>query len=99
MENLLTRRRLLLTTGVGRLGMSVSAAGKANEPTGTVTIDETQLAFIFSGQVGGGQLFFRGRSYDFQIGGVGVGGYGVSNLRAVGDVYGLRRVDDFPGTY
>jgi hypothetical protein len=99
MELLMTRRRLLLTTGVALLGTAVPTIGEANEPSGTVTIDETQLAFIFSGQIGGGQLYYRGQSYDFKIGGLGVGGYGISNLRAVGEVYGLRRVADFPGGY
>jgi hypothetical protein len=99
MQHFMTRRRLLLATGAGLLGAAVPFAGRANEPSGTVTIDETQLAFIFSGQIGGGQLDYRGRRYDFKIGGVGIGGYGISDLRAVGEVYGLRHVDDFPGTY
>jgi hypothetical protein len=99
MESFMTRRRLLLTTGVALLGTAVPVAVRANEPSGSVTIDETQLAFIFSGQIGGGQLDYRGQSYDFKIGGLGIGGYGISNLRAVGEVYGLKRVDDFPGAY
>ena len=99
MELSMTRRRLLLTTGVALLGTAVPIAGEAKEPSGTVTIDETQLAFIFSGQIGGGQLDFRGQSYDFKVGGLGIGGYGISNLRAVGEVYDLRHVADFPGAY
>ena len=99
MELFMTRRRLLLTTGVALLGSAVPLAGWAKEPSGTVTIDETQLAFIFSGQIGGGQLQFRGAEYDFKIGGLGIGGYGISSLRAVGEVYDLRHVADFPGGY
>jgi hypothetical protein len=99
MEPFMTRRRLLLTTGVALLGSAVPLASEAKEPSGSVTIDETQLAFIFSGQIGGGELDFRGRSYDFKIGGLGIGGYGISNLRAVGEVYDLKRVADFPGVY
>ena len=95
----MTRRRLLLTTGVALLGSAVPLTVEAKEPSGSVTIDETQLAFIFSGQIGGGELDFRGRSYDFKIGGLGIGGYGISNLRAVGEVYDLKRVADFPGGY
>ncbi len=99
MEISMTRRRLLLTTGVALLGAAAPVASKANEPSGTVTIDETQLAFIFSGEIGGGQLDFRGQSYDFKIGGLGIGGYGISSMRAVGEVYDLKRVADFPGVY
>jgi len=99
MEPSMTRRRLLLTTGVALLGSAVPLTGEAKEPSGTVTIDETQLAFIFSGQIGGGELDFRGQSYDFKIGGLGIGGYGISNLRAVGEVYDLKRIAEFPGAY
>lgn len=99
MELSMTRRRLLLTTGVALLGTALPLAGQAKEPSGTVTIDETQLAFIFSGQIGGGQLDFRGQSYDFKIGGLGIGGVGISDIRAVGEVYDLRHLADFPGLY
>ena len=99
MKPFMTRRCFLLTTGVALLGTTVPLASQAKEPSGTVTIDETQLAFIFSGQIGGGELDFRGRSYDFKIGGLGIGGYGISNLRAVGEVYDLRHVADFPGVF
>jgi hypothetical protein len=99
MDLSITRRRVLLTTGVALLGTAVPVAGDAKEPSGTVTIDETQLSFIFSGQIGGGQLDFRGRSYDFKIGGLGVGGVGISDIRAVGEVYDLRHLADFPGVY
>ena len=99
MDPSMTRRHLLLTTGAALLGTAVPIASEAKEPSATVTIDETQLAFIFSGQIGGGELDFRGRSYDFKIGGLGTGGYGISSLRAVGEVYDLKRVADFPGAY
>lgn len=99
MERYMTRRRLLLTAGGALIGATVPVAGQAKEASGTVSIDETQLSFIVSGQIGGGQLEFRGRSYDFKIGGLGIGGVGVSDIRAVGEVYDLRRVADFPGLY
>lgn len=99
MADMIARRPMLLTAGAALLSMVRPGLSKAKEPSGSLTIDETQLAFIFSGQIGGGQLYYRGRSYDFKIGGLGVGGVGVSELRAVGDVYDLRSIDDFPGVY
>ena len=33
------------------------------------------------------------------MGGLGVGGIGISSIEARGDVYGLRRLSDFPGAY
>jgi hypothetical protein len=67
--------------------------------SGTVEINSTQLAFIISGRGGGGVLEFNGQEYYFDIKGLGVGGFGVSTLNAVGAVYNLEKVDDFNGVY
>ena len=48
------------------------------KPSGSVNIHQVQVAFIGSGAVGGGTLYFRGRSYPFKLGGLGIGGIGVS---------------------
>ena len=50
------------------------------------------MAFIGSAAVGGGKLYFRGRSYPFTINGHGVGGIGgigASRLEASRQVYQL----------
>lgn len=67
--------------------------------SGTVTIDQVQVAFIFSGNVGGGKLHYKGKTYPFSIGGLGVGGFGVSSIDATGEVYNLKRLSDFAGAY
>ena len=67
--------------------------------TGTVRIEQLQVAFIGSGAIGGGTLKFDGRSYGITVGGLGIGGIGASRLRATGRVYGLREVNDFAGAY
>ena len=66
------------------------------KPSGSVNIHQVQVAFIGSGAVGGGTLYFRGRSYPFKLGGLGIG---VSTLDATGTVYNLRRLQDFEGVY
>lgn len=68
-------------------------------PTGTVSIRQLQVAFIASGEVGGGTLSFQGRSYGITVGGLGVGGIGASTVNARGTVYGLNRRADFTGAY
>lgn len=68
-------------------------------PTGTVSIRQLQVAFIASGEVGGGTLTYGGRRYGITIGGLGVGGIGASTINATGTVYGLRRRSDFTGAY
>jgi hypothetical protein len=69
------------------------------KPSGSVNIHQVQVAFIGSGAVGGGTLHYRGRSYSFKLGGLGIGGIGVSTLDATGSVYNLRRLQDFEGVY
>ena len=81
------------------LSASVVAQEAPPKPSGTVTISQVQVAFIGSGSGGGGTLHFHGRNYPFKLGGLGIGGIGVSRLDATGTVYELRRVEDFEGVY
>jgi len=74
-------------------------AVKGKTPDATVDMQEVQAAYIGSGGAGNGVLSFRGRNYPFQVGGVGVGGIGLSTVDATGEVYNLRELAQFPGTY
>ncbi|HEY4167567.1 MAG TPA: hypothetical protein VGM96_12360, partial [Reyranella sp.] len=65
--------------------------------TGTVDIEQVQVAFIGSGNLGGGTLQFQGKSYRFTVGGLGIGGFGVSKMQATGDVYNMKELRQFPG--
>jgi hypothetical protein len=79
-------------------GSRPSAAEDA-KPSGTVEIEQYQVAFIGSGNLGGGTLHFGDRAYDFTIGGLGIGGFGVSKINAKGEVYNLTDPANFPGAY
>ena len=67
--------------------------------SGTVDIEQTQIAFIGSGNLGGGKLYFGGKTYSFTIGGLGIGGFGISRMTAVGTVFNLTDVSQFAGAY
>jgi hypothetical protein len=77
----------------------VSAESTKLVQSGTIEIDQTQIAFILSGNVGGGTLKFNGKTYPFSIGGLGVGGIGVTQVDASGEVYNLKSLNDFDGAY
>lgn len=84
--------------------MFAAAAAFAGAPpdkpqSGTLTVDQVQVAFIGSANVGGGTLEYKGKSHDFRIGGLGIGGIGISRIDATGEVYGLNKLEDFAGTY
>jgi hypothetical protein len=97
-----SRRRLLavaLTTLCGWLPIAAFAQSAPASPSGSVRISQVQVAFIGSAVAGGGTLYFHGRSYPFKLGGLGIGGIGVSRIEAVGSVYNLHRLQDFNGVY
>jgi hypothetical protein len=81
-------------------GLLVAAAPvAAQSPSGTVEISQVQVAFLVSGNIGGGTLTFEGKRHDFEIGGLGIGGIGASRIEARGEVYNLERLSDFEGPY
>lgn len=81
-------------------GFAGTAAAEALKPSGTVKIDQTQVGFIIGGNFGGGTLTFDGKSYGFQLGGLSLGAnFGASQLAASGEVYNLKKLEDFEGNY
>lgn len=68
-------------------------------PDGTIDMQEVQVAYLASGGGGDGTLFYRGGTYPFTIGGLGVGGIGASTISASGEVYKLNLLAQFPGAY
>lgn len=98
---------ILRTCGVvALLGAASVLAQKATAqeapteaPSGSLKIEQVQIAFIGSGAVGGGTLEFKGKTHKFSVKGLGVGGFGASRLSATGEVYGLKKLEDFAGPY
>ncbi|WP_162917488.1 hypothetical protein [Dongia deserti] len=95
-----TRRRFTAAT-LACLGLAFAWPAAAANPvqSGTVTIEQVQIAFIGSGNLGGGTLVAGGSKYGFTVGGLGVGGFGVSKMEATGTVYNLHNLADFSGAY
>jgi LysM repeat protein len=75
------------------------ASSQEKVPSGTINIDETQLGFIIGGDIGKGTLHYQGVDYSFKTGGIKVGGVGIAKISAVGEVYDLFDLSQFPGTY
>lgn len=89
-----------LCIGTALLAGGVASAQNTVVPSGTVTINETQFGFIVGGSVGGGELTYQGKTHKFKIGGVSLGAnIGVSKISATGEVYELKDLSKFPGTY
>ncbi len=89
---------LMVTMGLVLAATTVLAGAPKDKPfSGTLTVEQYQVAWILSGNLGGGKLDYKGKAYAFTIGGLGVGGFGMSKIEATGEVYGLKRVEDFVG--
>jgi hypothetical protein len=97
-RQLLVAAALLVLAGCSNGSVGPGAvAGLTSD--GTVDMREVQVAYIGSGGGGGGTLYYRGGAYPFSVGGLGVGGFGVSTIDAYGEVYKLPSLAQFPGAY
>jgi hypothetical protein len=92
------RSGLLLSAALSFLCLG-SASAQDQKPAGSVQIEQVQLAWIGSANLGGGSLQFNGRTYKFTVGGLGIGGFGISKISARGEVYNLNDATYFPGAY
>ena len=91
---------LMVVLGVGTTPALGQATKKEDlRKSATLEIDQVQVALFYSGNLGGGKLHYDGRTYSFTVGGLGLGGIGASKMEAVGQVYNLTRLEDFPGAY
>lgn len=97
------RISISVIAAAGLLALAGPATATAPPPvlhlSGTVDIDQTRVSFVVSGNGGGGTLHYRGKDYPFAIGGLGLGGIGVTKLVATGNVYNLTDPAKFTGMY
>jgi hypothetical protein len=69
-------------------------------PDGSIEIEQVRVGVLAVGtSIGGGRLRFRGEEHRFSVRGIEFGSVGVSSLSARGEVFNLRRLEDFAGRY
>ncbi len=90
---------LSLLTAAIALGNVAPAVSQDKRPSGTVIIEGTSVGVGAGVTWGDGRLTYRGKEYAFSLKGLGIVEAGVSRASARGEVYDLKTVDDFPGTY
>lgn len=90
----------VLALAAALLAGSLAYAADTKTPDGTVTIDSTQFALVIGGSTGGGVLTYKGKTYPFKLSGLTVGAnVGVTKIEASGEVYDLKDLAKFAGTY
>ena len=98
-RDLLVAGAILALAGCSSSGGVGPGAVAGLTPDGTIEMRQVQVAYIGSGSTGSGSLYYRGREYPFNVGGLGVGGFGASTIEANGEVYKLPSLAQFPGAY
>jgi hypothetical protein len=68
-------------------------------PDARLEFSSTSFGLLFGYSQGTGTLLFQGREYPFSISGIKVATLGVSQVNALGQVYGLQEIADFAGNY
>jgi hypothetical protein len=79
--------------------VAAQAAGKAEKPVGVIQLKEGSVAVGIGYSWGKGVLTYRGRRYPFKIDGLTAGEIGGVTINARGEVYHLKKLQDFNGTY
>src|SRR3989442_14930582 len=97
-----TRHGILLAT-LGIIALApglVLAKGKHAAPSSaTVRVEAKEVAAGVGWAWGDGVLNYRGKRHPFKISGLTAVGVGASRQDATGEVYNLKKLDDFEGTY
>lgn len=71
----------------------------ADKPDATVDFSGATAAIGVGVTWGNGTLHFRGRDYPFKLQGLGVVDVGGGTLQGTGEIYNLKTVEDFAGSY
>ncbi|MBI4806310.1 MAG: hypothetical protein HY795_13830 [Desulfovibrio sp.] len=73
--------------------------GARGDVSGHVTMRVGRGALLISATGGDGELTFEGQSHKFKLGGMGIGLVGFTTVDAEGDVFNLKKIEDFAGAY
>jgi len=76
-----------------------SRASSGDRPDATLTLESKSVAVGIGYSWGHGTLRYRGKLYPFKVDGLAVNAVGASRSDATGNVYNLKNLQDFEGTY
>ena len=93
-----------VTAWVAVAGMVSLLAGSAlaqgaKKPDATVKLSEGSVAVGIGWSWGKGVLTYKGKTYPFKVEGLTVGEVGVTKAEATGEVFTLKKLEDFSGLY
>jgi|SRR6266481_841918 len=89
---------LLLLVLVGITGFT-QAATHQSKPAATLRLKGGSFAAGIGFSWGSGTLTYKGRDYPVSVNGLSLGRVGISGASAYGEVYNLKKLQDFNGHY
>ena len=81
------------------LAGSAALAQGAKKPDATVKLSEGSVAAGIGWSWGKGVLSYKGKTYPFKVEGLSVGEVGITKAEATGNVFTLKKIEDFSGIY
>ena len=75
------------------------ALAQDRQSAARLAFSSTSFGLLFGFSQGQGALEFQGRKYPFTVSGIKVATLGITKVDALGQVYRLRELTDFPGRY
>jgi len=90
------------TLGLAILGTMLllgQVAGAAEQPDARVKLTGKSVAAGVGFSWGSGVLTYQGKDYPFSVSGLSAGNIGAGSADLTGDVFNLKTVDDFNGTF
>jgi hypothetical protein len=78
---------------------SITGVAKEEQPDATLKLSGGSVAAGIGFSWGSGTLTYKGKSYPISVNGLSLGKVGITGATATGEVYNLKRLQDFDGHY
>jgi len=96
-------RRWIASIALGAMVALLAGPALADETKkkadATVSLTEGSVAAGIGWSWGHGTLHYKGKTYKFKVDGLSVGEVGLTNAKATGNVYNLKKLEDFNGVF
>lgn len=88
-----------LIVSMALMGWGAGAGAAEETPDATLKLSGGSVSALVGVSWGSGTLTYKGKDYPIKVGGLGVGEVGATSLSASGNVYNLKKLEDFDGNY
>jgi hypothetical protein len=91
--------RTFIALLMGGLLLGSTFASAAEQADGTVKMTSMSIAAGVGYSWGNGVLTYKGKEYPFSVTGLSAGDIGITSAQLSGEVFNLKKLEDFNGNY